>query len=100
MSKKRITLGDARNLALQIQRDTDERLAIERAEEAKRLEDPRITELEAENARLRAALEIYAKPEHWRPAKTQHRRIWIYNCYENGFKIAQAALAPKTKEGQ
>jgi hypothetical protein len=56
MSKKRITLGEARNLALQIQRDTDERIAIERAEEARRLEDPRITELEAENVRLRAAL--------------------------------------------
>jgi hypothetical protein len=59
MTKERITLRDAHNLALQVQRDTDERLMEERRREAERLEDPRIAELEAENAKLRADI------SHW-----------------------------------
>ena len=52
----------------------------------------RIEDLERENKQLRTALEIYAKPENWTPHKTRYRRVWIYHCYEDGFKIAQAAL--------
>ena len=57
MTKERITLREARNLALQVQRDADERLIAERQREAALLEDPRVAELEAENARLRAELD-------------------------------------------
>lgn len=46
MTKERITLRDAHNLALQVQRDTDERLMEERRREA-------------ENAKLRADI------SHW-----------------------------------
>jgi hypothetical protein len=90
MSKERITLREARDLALQIQRDTDEGLAIERAEEARRLEDPRITEFEVENARLSAALRTIAE--------------WPFDirgdCVADARKLAQAALAPKPAESE
>jgi len=51
-----------------------------------------IVKLEAENAKFRKALEIYAKPENWQCYKRQERVIWNYHPYEDGFKIAQAAL--------
>lgn len=80
----------------------------------------RIAQLEAENAALREALEIYADKEHWgseavttyeygfpdvngNPSEREEVRInlgidvvWSY-LYEHGYVVAQAALAATGK---
>jgi hypothetical protein len=60
--------------------------------------DARIAELETYNAKLRAALEIYARPENWQRYKGDARVIWNWHPYEDGFKIAQAVLSPTPAE--
>ena len=51
--------------------------------------------LAAEVARLRGALEVYAKAEHWHSLETDDNMAWeAWNKFEHGYDTARAALAP------
>ena len=64
------------------------------AKEIIREKNARITALEAENERLRAALGFYADPKHWTYVKAAG-----CNCIDaDGGDIARAALAGKAEQ--
>jgi len=54
-----------------------------------------ISTLAQEVERLRGALEVYAKAEHWHSLETDDNMAWeAWNKFEHGYDTARAALAP------
>jgi hypothetical protein len=80
-----------------------QRAAEEAEQERERIErlDGRMAELEAENARLRRALEKYANQDNWVENADWPSPHWIWiGTHPIPARIAQAALAPTTAESE